>query len=165
MLDVSIVAATSTAAAAATASLLSNQFFVIPICLVTFLQLWFSSSLLSLSLLSSPLIPVQFYQYFPIIFCSCVCVCVCVCVVHLSDRLKHSGFEWKVELISSEKSKEGKCRERREREWVSEWGSRRRREVGGWVERCWWKQKNVNFSSRDFENVMVMPLWIESSVH
>ena len=109
--------------------LLSNQFFVIPICLVTFLRLWFSSPSSSSQ---------QLHQYFPIIFRACVCVSS----IYRKIEPLLLCFEWKVELISSEKKWE------------------REREAGGGRER-----KNVNFCSRDFENVMVMPLWIESSAH
>ena len=109
--------------------LLSNQFFVIPICLVTFLRLWFSSPSSSSQ---------QLHQYFPIIFRACVCVSS----IYRKIEPLLLCFEWKVELISSEKKCERRGAKGRERE-----------------------RKNVNFCSRDFENVMVMPLWIESSAH
>lgn len=109
--------------------LLSNQFFVIPICLVTFLRLWFSSPPSSYQ---------RLHQYFPIIFRTCVCVSS----IYRKIEALLLCFEWKVELISSEK----KCER-------------------GWMGGTEGESKNVNFCSRDFENVMVMPLWIESSAH
>lgn len=73
--------------------LVSNQFFVIPICLVTFLQLWFSSL---------PFFPhTNCHQYFPIIFPSCVSVCR-PSIENVRERLEYFCSEWKVELISSE---------------------------------------------------------------
>lgn len=50
-------------------------------------------------------------------------------------------------------------------EWEKGGDERRREREKEYEVWCGRKEKNVNFSSGDFENVMVMPLWIESSAH
>lgn len=124
--------------------LLSNQFFVIPICLVTFLQLWCSSRFLLQTSPSPHNLPIpNFHQYFPIIFSSCVFVCR-----PSIERVKEYFRGWESELDWSTRMKS-----RINIEWNVLGGHSRRWFQGG--------KKNVNFNSRDFENVMVMPLWIE----
>lgn len=110
------------------------SFLSFPSVSLRFLQLWFSSRLLS-----HP----NFHQYFPIIFPSCVFVCRPS--IHRKNIEDESQSEIEALLL--------RMKSRINIEWNVLGGHSRRWLLGG--------KKNVNFNSRDSENVMVMPLEIE----